>query len=100
MLRKGEVVFAGPIQDLFLMQQPFILVKTESQNDLHKVIEIAKADGHKATIRSEVAHIEGPADWAGVLNRKAFEAGILLTQLSPQMPNLEETFFEMTGDRK
>jgi ABC-2 type transport system ATP-binding protein len=100
MLRKGEVVFAGPIQDLFLMQQPFILVKTDSQSDLHKIIELAQADGHKATIRSEVAHIEGPAEWAGVLNCKAFEAGILITQLSPQMPNLEETFFEMTGDRK
>jgi ABC-2 type transport system ATP-binding protein len=100
MLRKGEVVFAGPIQDLFLMQQPFILVKTDSKSDLQKIIEIAQADGHKATIRSEVAHIEGPADWAGTLNRKAFEAGILITQLSPQMPNLEETFFEMTGDRK
>jgi ABC-2 type transport system ATP-binding protein len=47
-----------------------------------------------------VAHIEGPAEWAGTLNRKAFDAGILITQLSPQMPNLEETFFEMTGDRK
>ena len=92
MLRKGEVVFAGPIQELFLMQQPFILVKTDSQRDLHKIIELAQADGHKATIRSEVAHIEGPAEWAGVLNRKAFEAGILITQLSPQMPNLEETF--------
>ena len=100
MLRKGEVVFAGPIQDLFLMQQPFILVKTDSQSDLQKIIELAQADGHKATIRSEVAHIEGPAEWAGILNRKAFEAGILITQLSPQMPNLEETFFEMTGDRK
>lgn len=100
MLRKGEVVFAGPIQDLFLMQQPFILVKTDSQSDLQKIIEIAQGDGHKATIRSDVAHIEGPAEWAGVLNRKAFEAGILLTQLSPQMPNLEETFFEMTGDFK
>jgi ABC-2 type transport system ATP-binding protein len=100
MLRKGEVVFAGPIQDLFLMQQPFILVKTDSASDLQKIIELAQADGHKATIRSEVAHIEGPAEWAGVLNRKAFEAGILITQLSPQMPNLEETFFEMTGDRK
>ena len=100
MLRKGEVVFAGPIQELFLMQQPFILVKTDSQSDLHKIIELAQADGHKATIRSEVAHIEGPAEWAGVLNLKAFEAGILITQLSPQMPNLEETFFEMTGDRK
>jgi len=100
MLRKGEVVFAGPIQDLFLMQQPFILVKTSSQSDLQKIIEIAQADGHNATIRSEVAHIEGPAEWAGILNKKAFEAGILITQLSPQMPNLEETFFEMTGDRK
>jgi ABC-2 type transport system ATP-binding protein len=100
MLRKGEVVFAGPIQDLFLMQQPFILVKTDSQSDLQKIVEIAQADGHKATIRSEVAHIEGPAEWAGVLNRKAFDAGILITQLSPQMPNLEETFFEMTGERK
>jgi ABC-2 type transport system ATP-binding protein len=100
MLRKGEVVFAGPIQDLFLMQQPFILVKTASQGELQKIIEIAQADGHKATIRSEVAHIEGPAEWAGTLNKKAFEAGILITQLSPQMPNLEETFFEMTGDRK
>jgi len=100
MLRKGEVVFAGPIQDLFLMQQPFILVKTDSQSDLQRIIEIAQAYGHKASIRSEVAHIEGPAEWAGTLNRKAFEAGILITQLSPQMPNLEETFFEMTGDRK
>ena len=83
-----------------IMQQPFILVKTDSASDLQKIIELAQADGHKATIRSEVAHIEGPAEWAGVLNRKAFEAGILITQLSPQMPNLEETFFEMTGDRK
>jgi ABC-2 type transport system ATP-binding protein len=99
MLRKGEVVFAGPLQELMLAQQPLILVKTEKASDLQKIIEIAQADGHHAVIRSEVAHIEGPEVWAGVLNRKAFEAGITLTQLSPQLPNLEETFFEMTGDR-
>lgn len=99
MLRKGEVVFAGSMHDLLKQQQPVILVKTESQSDLEKIVEIAHADGHRATIRSEVAHIEGPSDWAGTLNRKAFDAGILITQLSPQLPNLEETFFEMTGDR-
>jgi ABC-2 type transport system ATP-binding protein len=99
MLRKGEVVFAGPLQELMLAQQPLILVKTEKIADLQKVIDIAKADGHHAVIRSEVAHIEGPEAWAGVLNKKAFEAGITLTQLAPQLPNLEETFFEMTGDR-
>lgn len=100
MLRKGEVVFAGSMQDLLAQQQPIILVKTQSQSDLQKIVEIAEVDGHKAIIRSGVAHIEGPAEWAGVLNKKAFEAGILITQLSPQLPNLEETFFEMTGDRK
>jgi ABC-2 type transport system ATP-binding protein len=99
MLRKGEVVFAGLLQELMLAQQPIILVKTEKLEDLQKVLEIAKADGHHATIRSEVAHIEGPEEWAGTLNRKAFEAGITITQLAPQLPNLEETFFEMTGDR-
>jgi len=99
MLRKGEVVFAGPLQELMLAQQPIILVKTADLADLQKIVEIANADGHHATIRSEVAHIEGPESWAGTLNRKAFEAGITLTQLAPQLPNLEETFFEMTGDR-
>ena len=100
MLRKGEVVFAGPIQDLFDAQQPFILVKTENESDLTRVIMIAESAGHKAHIRDGVAHIEGPAEWAGVLNKLAFESGILITQLSPQLPNLEETFFEMTGVQK
>ena len=99
MLRKGEVVFAGSMQDLLAQQQPIILVKTENPADLQTIIELAQRDGHKATIRSDIAHIEGPAEWAGTLNRRAFEAGITLTQLSPQLPNLEETFFEMTGDR-
>lgn len=99
MLRKGEVVFAGPLEELMMAQQPIILVKTEKHSDLQKVLEIAQQDGHHATIRSEVAHIEGPAEWAGTLNKKAFEAGIVITQLAPQLPNLEETFFEMTGDR-
>ena len=100
MLRKGEVVFAGPMQNLFDAQQPFMLVKTANSTDLEKIISIATSAGHKAHIRDGVAHIEGPAEWAGELNKLAFDAGILLTQLSPQLPNLEETFFEMTGSQK
>ena len=100
MLRKGEVVFAGAMQDLFDAQQPFMIVKTENDSDLEKIVNIAEKAGHHAHIRDGSAHIEGPAEWAGVLNKLAFDAGILLTQLSPQLPNLEETFFEMTGDQK
>jgi ABC-2 type transport system ATP-binding protein len=100
MLRKGEVVFAGPIQDLFDQQQPFMVVKTQNDQDLEKIILIAQSAGHKAHLRDGTAHIEGPAEWAGTLNKLAFDSGILITQLSPQLPNLEETFFELTGDQK
>lgn len=99
MLRKGEVVFAGRMEELLFAQKPTILVKANSPEDLQKIVEIAAAAGHPATIRNSEAHIEGPHEWAGVLNKAAFDAGIVLTQLTPTLPNLEETFFEMTGAR-
>lgn len=74
------------------------MVKTPNESDLPKISEIAAAAGHKSTIRSGVAHIEGPAEWAAELNKSAFAMGITLSQLSPMLPSLEETFFEMTGD--
>jgi ABC-2 type transport system ATP-binding protein len=43
--------------------------------------------------------VQADADWAATLNRAAFDSGITLAQLTPQLPNLEETFFEMTGDK-
>ncbi|MEY4469521.1 MAG: hypothetical protein RLZZ87_845 [Actinomycetota bacterium] len=99
MLRKGEVVFAGAIEDLLFAQKPTIIVKTENPSDLEKIVAIAIAAGHPAVIRHQEAHIEGPHDWAATLNRSAFDAGIVLSQLHPTLPNLEETFFEMTGGR-
>lgn len=99
MLRKGEVVFAGKIEELLFNQKPTIIVRTENPIDLEKIVEIAHEDGHAATIRHGEAHIEGPHEWAAHLNRRAFEAGIVLAQLTPTLPNLEETFFEMTGGR-
>ena len=99
MLRKGEVVFAGAIEELLLNQKPMIIVSTENPDDLQKVVAIAAEEGHQSSIRHGQAHIEGPHEWAAVLNKKAFAAGITLRELTPTLPNLEETFFEMTGGR-
>ena len=99
MLRKGEVVFAGAIEELLMNQKPMIIVATENADDLQKVLDIAVADGHKGSIRHGQAHIQGPHEWAAVLNKKAFAEGITLSELTPTLPNLEETFFEMTGGR-
>jgi ABC-2 type transport system ATP-binding protein len=95
----SHLLFSGPIGDLLIAQKPTIIVKTEVVSDLEKVVAIAHAAGHPAVIRHGEAHIEGPHEWAATLNRSAFEAGIVLSQLNPTTPNLEETFFEMTGAR-
>ena len=99
MLRKGEIVFAGPIGDLMTKQQPTIIAKSMQHADLAKIVEIAEKSGHHAVIRNDSVHILAPMDWAPLLNKAAFDAGITLAQLAPQLPNLEETFFEMTGDK-
>ena len=99
MLRKGEVVFAGKIEELLLAQQHVIIAKGQNPGDLEKILTLATGLGHRASIRNNEVHIQANADWAATLNRAAFDAGITLAQLSPQVPNLEETFFEMTGDK-
>lgn len=99
MLRKGEVVFSGKIEELLLAQQHVIIAKGQNPGDLEKILNLATGMGHSASIRNNEVHIQANADWAATLNRAAFDAGITLAQLSPQVPNLEETFFEMTGDK-
>ncbi len=99
MLRKGEIVFAGPIGDLMTKQQPTIIAKSHDNNDLAKIAQIAEKAGHHSVIRNDSVHILAPMEWASQLNQAAFDAGIVLAQLAPQLPNLEETFFEMTGDK-
>lgn len=97
MLRQGEVIFAGKTQDLLLQQQPTILARSEDPKDLPRLLRIAHDAGHEGSIIGGVAHILGPREWAATLNRMAFDSGIVLAQLSPVLPSLEETFFEMTG---
>ena len=99
MLRKGEVVFAGKIEELLLAQQNVLIVQGQDPGDLEKILEIATSMGHSATIRNGEVHVQADADWAATLNRAAFDAGITLAQLTPQLPILEETFFEMTGEK-
>lgn len=98
MLRKGEVVFAGSMQDLLEQQQPVLIAKTASGEDLVKLEKLAEKFGHVASIRDGSLYIQGPADWAATFNKAAFDEGITLSQLTPLLPNLEATFFEMTSE--
>jgi ABC-2 type transport system ATP-binding protein len=100
MLRQGKVIFAGKTQDLLLGQQPVIIAKCADPGDLERLLELARTAGHEGSIIDGAVHVLASSDWAGTFNKLSFDAGITLEQLSPVLPTLEETFFEMTGEQK
>lgn len=100
MLRKGEVIFAGPISELLHRNKPTIIARPSSKSSLQYLAELIKKAGHVAQIEDDHVRVEAEDDFAVQLNKLAFENGIVLAQLTPVRPSLEETFFELTeGDK-
>lgn len=100
MLRKGEVIFAGPIQELLHRNRPTIIAKPSSFNSLVFLAELINKTGHQAVIESDHVRVDADESFAIQLNKLAFESGIVLAQLTPVRASLEETFFEMTEESK
>ncbi|MBU6164270.1 MAG: ATP-binding cassette domain-containing protein [Actinomycetales bacterium] len=99
MLRKGEVIFFGKTIDLLHRSRPIIVARPESTSDLVKLKNLVDSVGHPAVIDGDLLRVDAGEDWSAELNKLAFENNILLRQLTPVRPNLEETFFEMTEER-
>ena len=99
MLRKGEVIFFGETIDLLHRSRPIIVARPESTSDLVKLKNLVDSAGHPAVIDGDALRVDAGEDWSAELNKLAFENNILLRQLTPVRPNLEETFFEMTEER-
>jgi ABC-2 type transport system ATP-binding protein len=96
MLRKGHVVFAGPMQELLNRSKPTIIAKPSSANSLPFLAELINKAGHLAIIESNHVRVDADETFAIQINKLAFESGIVLSQLTPVRASLEETFFELT----
>ena len=100
MLRKGEVIFAGPISELLHRNKPTIIARPSSKSSLQYLAELINKAGYVAQIEDDHVRVEAEDDFAVQLNKLAYENGIVLAQLTPVRPSLEETFFELTeGDK-
>jgi ABC-2 type transport system ATP-binding protein len=97
MLRKGKVIFAGTMGDLLHRHKPTIVAKPSSINSLPYLAELINKTGHQAVIESDHVRVDAEESFAVTINKLAFESGIVLAQLTPVRPSLEETFFELTG---
>ena len=99
MLRQGKVIFSGKTIDLLAAQKPVIIAKPENAKDLARLCEIASKLGERAVIKTDVVEVSGDLNFSSKLNKAAFDAGIILSSLTPVRPTLEDTFFEMTGEQ-
>jgi ABC-2 type transport system ATP-binding protein len=99
MLRQGKVIFSGKTIDLLAAQKPVIIAKPEDAKDLARLCEIASKLGERAAIKTDVVEVSGDINFSSKLNKAAFDAGIVLSSLTPVRPTLEDTFFEMTGEQ-
>ena len=97
MLRKGEVIFAGPIQDLLARHKATIIAKPSSINSLNYLTDLIKKSGFTAIIEDDHILIDADESASVRINKIAFEGGVVLAQLTPVKASLEETFFELTG---
>ena len=99
MLRQGKVIFSGKTIDLLAAQKPVIIAKPENSKDLARLCEVASKLGERAVIKTDVVEVSGDVSFSSKLNKAAFDAGIILSSLTPVRPTLEDTFFEMTGEQ-
>lgn len=100
MLRKGEVIFFGKTVDLLHRSRPTITARAKNSEELPRLLEMVTRLGHPAELVDGVLRIDADEEWGAELNRIAFEGGIVLQQITPVRPSLEETFFDMTeGER-
>ena len=97
MLRKGEVIFAGPIQDLLARHKATIIAKPSSINSLNYLADLINKSGFMAIIEDDHILIDADESASVRINKIAFEGGVVLAQLTPVKASLEETFFELTG---
>ena len=100
MLRKGEVIFAGPMSELLHRNKPNIVARPSSTSSLQYLADLINKTGHVAQIEDDHIRVEAEENFAVQINKLAFENGIVLAQLTPIRPSLEETFFELTEDHK
>ena len=98
MIRYGDLLYSGPLDDLVAQAGECIETVPEYPRDVGRLGELLAAKGWKTVVHEEDVRVSAPASAAADVNRAAAEAGITLSALRPHAASLEEIFLRMTGE--
>jgi ABC-2 type transport system ATP-binding protein len=98
-IRFGELLFSGPIDDLLTRARSHVDLAPEHRADLRRLVDAlqqarwpVEVDGDVGSVRVAAEAADGPR-----LNRLAADVGIVLAHLVPTSDTLEDVFLTMTG---
>lgn len=95
-LSKGRLVTQGPVGDVLQAGRAEGLIVRLA--DLHAGLAALTEDGLTATRRDDAIHVELPAGEAERVTRALAGRGLFLTELRPDLVDLETVFLELTND--
>jgi ABC-2 type transport system ATP-binding protein len=98
-LREGRAVFTGGTADLLRSRATRLLVKAEAEADYLAITQMCAEAGYPSTVRDGRLEIDCPDDWAGQLSRLCMSAGIVLIEVTPVRPQLEDVFLAITREK-
>lgn len=94
----GSVFFNGPPERMLETIPRSIRCTPSDPATLSVLVEAFERDGHSVTALDDAAAlVPGDAALGGRLNQIARDAGITLSEISPQRPTLQDAFLALTG---
>lgn len=99
-IRGGHEVYIGPIRNLLDMSREGLMVATATPEGYAALERVCAAAGYQTSRREGQLHVDCPLSWAGELNRRAMEAGVVLTELVHRQARLEDVFLDIISEKK
>jgi len=102
---RGRAVYQGPAAELATGAQISVQLLPASVTDFDKLLEVVAAEGHEPRRQGELVVVAANGDEprlvSAALNRAAADAGIVLSEVRVDRPNLESYYLAMVegGDK-
>ena len=96
-IRFGEILFAGPMQEMLARTRAHIDIAVEHPEDVGRLAKALATAGWQLAQAGDSIRVEAGADRAAELNRAATATGVTLSRLIVTQDSLEELYLEMTG---
>ncbi|MDQ1403474.1 MAG: type transport system ATP-binding protein [Actinomycetota bacterium] len=96
-LGQGKCITTGAVSEVLAQGHRANLVVRVPGSDRDRALSVLAGAGLEASVAGDVVHVVAGVAQAGAVNQVLAEAGIFLTELRPEVVDLETVFLELTS---